>query len=304
LEINICSSGAHACIGGMGTGRRFVTSIVAFLSTGRCGTQWLTAGVRALHPEVVAEHEPIGPLYRPRAYFRRYEDPEAILAVPEVARHIARIERERRTYVETGWPLFPALPLFARKFPGRLRIVHLTRHPVPSALSHLAHSSYAGSPRDDAYTRLATLGPRDRGVFQSDYVSRWERLSPYEKCLFWWTEVHRFGLEMSERLDAVPLIRVRAERLLGGDRSELERLLEFIGLPWRDAWLARTRQIVDRWHHRTNARLDPMAVLEHPLAVETAARLGYDAARVDLAALEARYRGTPDPGLDRIGRYG
>lgn len=54
---------------------------------------------------------------------------------------------------------------------------------MPRALSHLAHGSYAGSPRDDAYTRLATLGPHDPGVFQSHYVAVWDRLSAYEKCL-------------------------------------------------------------------------------------------------------------------------
>jgi hypothetical protein len=277
--------------------------IVAFLSTGRCGTQWLTAGLRALYPEVAAEHEPIGPLYKPRLYFRRYEDPEALLSVPQVARHVARLERERRTYVETGWPLLAALPLFARLFPDRLRIVHLTRHPVPSALSHLAHSSYADSPRDDAYTRWATLGPNDPGVFQADYSSRWARLSPYEKCLFWWTEVHQFGLELPARLDGVPFIRVRSERMLSGDAPEIERLLAFIEVPWHDGWLARTEQIVDRWHHHTDAEVDPLAVIKHPLTIETAARLGYDAAGVDVDALEARYRGRPSLGLDRIGRY-
>src|SRR5207248_3965232 len=120
--------------GGLVTG----APIVAFLSTGRCGTQWLTAGLRELHPDVEAEHEPIGPLYKPRRYFRRYGDPEAMLEVPEVARHLDRFGRTPRTYVETGWPLFPALPLFGLRFPERLRIVHLTRHPVPTALSHLA----------------------------------------------------------------------------------------------------------------------------------------------------------------------
>ena len=167
--------------------------VIAFLSTGRCGTQWLTAGLRALHPEVHAEHEPLGPLYKPRRYFRRYSDPDVILDVPEVARHLERIAASGRTYVETGWPLFPALPLLAQSFPDRLPVVHLTRHPVPSALSHLARRSYAGSPRDDAYTRLATLGPEDPGVFQWYYAGTWRQLTPYEKCLFWWTEVHLFG---------------------------------------------------------------------------------------------------------------
>jgi hypothetical protein len=277
--------------------------IVAFLSTGRCGTQWLTAGLRELHPELAVEHEPIGPLYKPRVYFRRYADPSALLEAPEVARHVEWMDTLEQPYAETGWPLFPALPLLARRFPNRLRIVHLTRHPVPSALSHLAHSSYADSDRDDAYTRWATLGPSDRGVFQPEYAARWKRLSAYEKCLFWWTEVHRYGLEVGERLEGIPLIRVRSEELLGGERSAIARLLEFMGLDWREEWLARTSRVVDRWHHHTDAWADPLQILEHPLTVQTAVDLGYEVEQLDLAALEARYRGTPDPGLDRVGRF-
>jgi hypothetical protein len=276
---------------------------VAFLSTGRCGTQWLTAGLRALHPELEVEHEPIGPLYKPRRYFRRYGDPEALLEVPEVAEHVARIVHGHRPYVETGWPLFPALPLLAERLPGRLRIVHLTRHPVPSALSHLAHSSYADSPRDDAYTRWATLGPADPGVFQPSYAARWDRLSPYEKCLFWWTEVHLFALELARRLPGIPLHRVQSERLLAGERAELERLLEFMGLPWRDRWLEHAGRRVDRWHHHTDQPVDPLQVRRHPRTIEVASQLGYDVERLDLDALSARYRGEPDPGLDRLGRY-
>jgi hypothetical protein len=277
--------------------------IVAFLSTGRCGTQWLTAGLRALHPDVAAEHEPIGPLYKPRRYFRRYHDPETMLAVPDVARHVERLAREPRPYVETGWPLFPALPLFAERFPDRLRIVHLTRHPVPSALSHLAHNSYAGSPRDDAYTRWATLGPSDPGVFQTEAAGRWAELTPYEKCLFWWTEVHLYGLEAPRRLSRIPFLRVRSEDLLGGTRSTLERLLDFMDLPWRDGWLEHAQRVVDRWRHHTDAKVDPLQVLSHPVTVDAASRLGYDAAEVDRDALASRYAGRPEPGLDRIGRY-
>jgi hypothetical protein len=278
-------------------------AVIAFLSTGRCGTQWLTAGLRGLHPELDVEHEPIGPLYKPRQYFRRYEDPVALLEVGEVAGHLERITAARRPYVETGWPLFPVLPLLAERLCGRLRIVHLTRHPVPSALSHVAHGSYAGSPRDDAYTRWATLGPTDPNVFQPEYAPRWERLSPYEKCLFWWTEVHLFGLELPDRIRGVPFIRVQAERLLSGERAELEPLLGFIGLPWRAGWLDHAQRLVDRWHHHTDQAVDPLVVRRHPRTVEVASALGYDVEALDVAALEARYRGEPDPGLDRMGRY-
>jgi hypothetical protein len=277
--------------------------IVMFLSTGRCGTQWLTAGLREVYPDIEVEHEPIGPLYSARRYFRSYDEPEAILQVPEVRAHVERIKRCRTLYVETGWPLFAVLPTLARRVPDQLRIVHLTRHPIPTALSHLAHNSYAGSARDDAYTRLATLGPGDPNVFQPQYADVWAELSPYEKCLFWWTEVNLLGLELPERLECIPLLRVTSERILGGERAELELLLEFMQLDWNDRWLTLADRTVDRWHHHTDLDVDPEAIHRHPVSVETARALGYELDDVDIDALRARYQGEPDPGLDRIGRF-
>jgi hypothetical protein len=275
--------------------------VVVVLSVGRCGTQWLTETLRELHPELAVEHEPIGPRYAPRQHFRRWDDPQAILAVPEVAEHLARVERTER-YVETGWPLFPAIPLLAERLGPELAIVHLARHPVPSALSHLAHQSYAGSPRADAYTELATLGPEDPNVFQPEYAARWAELTPYERCVFWWTEVSLFALEVAERLPRVPFLRVRSEEMLAGDRSTLERLAAHMGLS-ADGWAERTRRRVDRWNHRTDADIDPPRIREHPRALEVAGRLGYTLDEVEPAALRERYSGTPDPGLDRIGRW-
>src|SRR3954447_13146181 len=111
---------------------------VVVLSTGRCGTQWLTKTLERLHGrELRGEHEPIGPLYAPRRFFRNYKEPEALLAVPEVRAHVQAIAASELPYVETGWPLFAGLPLFAALWGSELRVIHLTRHPVPSALSHL-----------------------------------------------------------------------------------------------------------------------------------------------------------------------
>jgi hypothetical protein len=140
-------------------------------------------------------------------------------------------------------------------------------------------------------------------VFQPEYASRWDELSPYEKCLFWWTEVSTYGLEFPERFPAVPFLRLKSEELLGGGSAALRELLTFMGSPWDEDWGASKRQRVDRWHHHTDLDVDPLQVLDHPRTVETAARLGYGAADVDLDALGARYRGEPDPGLDRVGRF-
>jgi hypothetical protein len=277
---------------------------VVVLSTGRCGTQWLTKVLGAIYGDSVeVEHEPIGPLYCPRRYFRSYANPEAILSVPAVRHHMRGFADGDRPYIETGWPLFPALPLLAEMFGHDLRVIHLTRHPVPSALSHLAHNSYAGSPRDDVYTRLATLGPEDPRVFQDDYAVRWDDLTPYEKCLYWVTEVGMFALEFERLYPAVPLLRVHSERMLSGERATLEALVAHMQLAWDERWIDATRERVDRWNHRTEHDVDPLLIERHPGALETATRLGYDATAIDNCSLRERYVGTPDAGLDRIGRF-
>jgi hypothetical protein len=262
--------------------------IVVFLSAGKCGTEWLAAGFQALYPEHEVEHEPIGALYKPRLYFRRYADPEAILEVPQVRAHVERLERTERPYIETGWPLFGALPLLAERFGPRLRVVHLTRHPVATSLLHLAAEHYAGSPADDPYSRYAALSADDENVFQSFYRGCWGQLSPYERCLFWWTEISLFGSEFPGRVTGIPFLRVRSEDLVRGD---LRTLLEFMELPWHQGWVRQARGVVDRWHEHTAGRVDALEVHRHPTAIETACRLGYDMSRLNRGELQARYRG-------------
>jgi hypothetical protein len=277
---------------------------IAVLSTGRCGTQWLTETLRELYPDqLVVEHEPIGPLYSPRRFFRIYERPEAVLEVPEVRAHVEAVAALDKPYAETGWPIFAALPLLASRLGPELRVIHLTRHPVPTALSHLSHNSYAGSAREDAYTRLATLGPRDPNVFQPEYADRWDELTPYEKCLFWVTEVGMFGLEFERLFPQVPFVRIKSEQMLAGDEPTLRALVAQLDLDWDERWVERTGKRVDRWNHRTHLHVDPLLIERHPAALSTATQLGYAVAAVDLDALRARYRGEPDPGLDRIGRF-
>jgi hypothetical protein len=53
----------------------------------------------------------------------------------------------------------------------------------------------------------------------------------------------------------------------------------------------------------TAARVDRLRVVEHLATVDTASRLGYEVAGLDVPALEARYRGAPHLGVDRFGRY-
>ncbi len=265
--------------------------VVAFLSTGRCGTQWLASGFATHHPDVAVEHEPIGVSYKPRRYFRGYDDPQAALAERAVRHHVARIAATSRPYVETGWPLYAALPLFAARFPNRLRVVHLTRDPVRCALSHMSHRSYAGSPLRSPVSRSGTLGPTDRGVFHPEYSKRWSKLSAYEKCLYFWTEVSLYGLEFPRVFPSIPFLRLKSEDLLAGERSAIEQLLGFLDLPWTDGWLEHVGKSVDKWHFHTDEEVEPARVFRHQATLEVAREFGYDFDRLDMDALRARYTG-------------
>lgn len=294
------SWGAGACIGynprvmtdsAASPARR--NPLVLFLSTGRCGTQWLATNLADVYADLAdVTHEPIGPAYRCREFFRAPGRLAEMAAVPEIAAHLDAVDATlaRTTYIETGWPLFSAIPLFAQRFGEQLRIVHLTRHPVPTAISHMVHKTYAGSPRVDGYTQLAALDPFCPGVFHPDAAADWPELTPYEKTLFWWTEVHRYAEELQQRHPEIPFHRVRAEDVLRGDPDALGQLCAFMGLPWRPELARRTTQRVDEWHHRTDSDFDWSKVLDHPETVRTARRLGYEVDGVDERALAARYK--------------
>ena len=266
---------------------------VLVLSTGRCGTQWLAATLDELYGDrVTVTHEPIGPEYRCREFFRAYDRLDDMAAVPKIASHLATIETtlRSRSYIETGWPLFSALPLFLERLAAPVRIVHLTRHPVPTAISHMAHKTYGGSPRVDGYTQLAALDAFCPGVRRTEVRAKWDDFTPYEKTLFWWTEVHLYAEELQQRYPQVPFHRVKAEDMLSGDGDTLQDLCAFAGLPFREQLQERTTKRVDQWHHRTDTEFDWRRVADHPATVGLAERLGYDFSTVDERALAVRYK--------------
>jgi hypothetical protein len=150
-------------------------------------------------------------------------------------------------------PRFPCWP------PGSLTVsASFTSHDTPRRRLYLScrTNTWPGGP-PHALTRLAVLRPTDPNVFQPHYAQGWHQLSSYEKCLFWWTEVHMLGLEFPTWRPEIPLVRVQSERLLAGDRTELSNMLELMELDWDERWVARAGRLIDRWHHQTDRTFDP-----------------------------------------------
>ncbi len=258
------------------------------LSTGRCGTQWLAQHLSSQGlPNLAVEHEPLHDRYQARLMLGA-ESPFALepaLAAP-ILEHAAAIEKrlEAGGYIECGHPCWSSLPWLAKRFEGRMRVIHLARHPVPTACSWLTHQAYC-PPLLPHLREKILLSPFDAGVQFPEYQERWASLAPFEKALYYWTELNAFGLRWEKEL-GVPWLRVSYEDLFGG--SGLAAVHAFLGIP---NLAARLETRVDRFHYVSPEMQDWQATVSHPHAVETARLLGYDPLAVDATAMRQRYVG-------------
>jgi hypothetical protein len=257
------------------------------LSTGRCGTQWLDEAMRAVYGDVLSvTHEPLSTAYLPRRFFRA---PTACLsgigAIPEVAAHIDFIRQTLRSrpYLETGWPCYAALPWLYEALDGRIRIVHLTRHPVMTSFSMATHDVYG---RDD-WIREGALTPFDPGCLRLAQQPNWGRLSSYEKCLFWWTQLHSYAIELHQTRPDIPWLTIKFENLFSCDDT-LAAFVDFCGLTERAALYDQRSCRTDKFQERAlpdNWR----KIMQYDETIKVAEALGYAPDNIDAHSISQRY---------------
>ena len=269
------------------------TGVATFIfSSGRCGTQWLAKYLSENYADLsVIIHEPLYTYYLPRQLLgmedlTKSDNWELILD------HAGRIEQHLGTisYIECGWPCFAAVRYFAERFKGRIRVVHLTRHPVLTAASMVTHHYYQSDTRLDQLAETALLTPFDAGARFPGYRDRWDEYKPFEKCLYLWAEIHALGLHLEDTLD-VPWLRLKYEDLFKEDG--LDRFLGFLGLPRRDSMYAALDQWFDAYSYKTTRSLDVDAYARHPSVVSVARELGYEALDMDEKKIRQRYEHAP-----------
>jgi hypothetical protein len=240
-----------------------------FLSTGRCGTQWLAANLQRFHGEAVrVEHEPLQTEYEPRRMLSASAQPS--LAARE---HVEEIRRgiETRPYVECGHPCWSSLSWIAETLAGRMRIVHLIRDPVATASSWVARGAFIPPILPHIRERVL-ISPFDEGVSFAGYRERWFAMLPFEKCLLYWAEVNAFALRLEERF-AGPWLRLRYEDLFHADGAA--KLLTFLGQPVLAGFLAARTEHEDRLRFLSESSCDPRLLDSHPEITALANCLGY-----------------------------
>jgi hypothetical protein len=268
-----------------------VTEALFVLSTGRCGTQWLAHVLdRVAGGRAEVRHEPLDDDYKPRRMLAAGDpsrlDPE--LAEP-ILDHVAQIEATlaTRSYIECGHPSWSSLPYLLARFEGRVRVIHLVRHPVTTAWSWVTQQAYC-PPMGPHVKEKILLSPFDAGVRFPAFRERWPALTPYEKALFYWAEVNALGLRL-EATAGVPWLRLHFETLFRDD--SVRRLLAFAGLAGEGSSADLKDEIVDEFHAYAGFWTDPRAVLRHPEVLQLAQALGYDPLAFDEAKLRRRYGG-------------
>jgi hypothetical protein len=266
-----------------------MTTATFFISTGRCATQWFASALKQHFPdEVMVTHEPIQAAYHPKRNLRGM-DPEAVAQDPQVREHLADIDRilaSGKSYVETGWPCYVAMPLLATRFGERTRFVHIVRHPVHVALSLATHRIYQ---RND-WIADAAIDPFDAGVVQKELAPKWANMGEYEKALFWWTEINLYALEMRKALPESEFMSIRYEDLFATPAQPqlLAHVMNFMGLPHDPKMDAELGQRVDSYVQQTDD-IDWRLIFRYPRTCELAESFGYRLDELSDEDLRSRY---------------
>lgn len=250
---------------------------VFFLSTGRCATQFFADKLfRHYGDWARVMHEPFQEHYRPPHYFSVLKQGGEVELDAKLREHFNSIEAtlHEMNYIETGWPAYGLLPYLIRRFAGRVKIVHLFRHPVSVAVSLSSHHVY----QRGEWTSNMSITPENSGVLQGRLAGcAWREMDEFCKCLFWWTEINHFALELRRTFADIPWLSLKFEDVFSGRGHEaLNRLVDFIGLPPRGEFLDAVADVVDHCALKKDERIDVMQLAKFDETLRVMDALGYE----------------------------
>lgn len=262
---------------------------IFFFSTGRCGTQWIDEQFRKHYADLLhVEHEPAEYLSFGDSvpaisnnWLKETSLPDSLVEHFEYIRRIS----ESTDYLESGFPAWKAIPAISGILGENVRIVHLIRHPVTTAYSWMSTGAYA-PPLLPHLPIREIIKPSDDGARYAHYSDRWDRMTPYEKNLYYWLELNACGLDL-EKTSTAPWMQLKFEELFFGDG--LKKLLEFLNLPLREEILDSVRENIDKYRPLPTHPENPALIHNHPEVCALAGQLGYDVEDVDMEAFKKRF---------------
>ena len=220
---------------------------IFFISTGRCATQWFANKLGSHYQDLaVVRHEPFTQYpyfqYEPRRYYNAYHRNEKIEVSHSIENNLAFVSNTIKDshYIEVGWLSYGMLPFILSRFIGRVKVVHLYRHPIRVAASLATHNVYSRG----GWSDVVAISPSDYGVTQG-YLEgqKWNSMSQYEKCLFWWTEINLFALDLQRNFESIPWLTLKYEKVFSENgKNELSKLVNFLSLPERVSFSTHNRR--------------------------------------------------------------
>lgn len=264
---------------------------VFFISSGRSGTQWLCDVLGRVYSDLaVVMHEPLTRAYWPKRYLRHSKNYQTSPYFDELEHHLRYIETvlENRTYIETGWPCFPALPLLEERIGGRFKVVQLLRNPVTAAASLVTHQYYSPNLATEVVLH-GQLEPFDSGTRLNGWAKQWGSLSRFEKCLFHWAEIHTYAEEFRQKIEPNRFLRIRSEDIFEGQEKNLRELTDFLEFPYRPDFLMSIANRVDKYRGKTKDAIDWKEIYNHEDVVRLAKLYGYKLENVKKSEIKGRY---------------
>jgi len=182
------------------------------LSTGRCGTAFLTELLR-LSPEIDCHHAPSPELVLHSRLAYEAVDPtsETFALGVDMARYemIRDAYLTERTFVETNNRITFLAPALERVY-ARAKFIHLVRHPAAVVRSGIRREYYSGRNPHDA----GHLLPRDN--------TPWDEMTQLERVAWLWNETNAFIERFKGRLDKDRIFFLRAEDLFRSAETAMD----------------------------------------------------------------------------------
>jgi len=198
-------------------------SPVFVLSTGRCGTKWLTELLRR-DPRMRVNHSDYPELVRHSrlAYEQYAEMPRVFQEIIRAARdgYILDAYRRGQVYVETNNRITFFAYAVQAVYP-QARFIHLIRHPGDFVRSGLRRGWYHGGRHD--------VG-RIRNIVDP---AGWEEMTDTARIAYLWNETNQYIETFAKTLDVGAFMQVRAEDMFSGVQAT-KAIADFVGAKIQD----------------------------------------------------------------------